>query len=231
MSSGVRMRKGAVKLPDVDDEEDIVVDQRSDELRQFAIEDPVSLETLQDVFAGTGLVDNPEKVRYVLELRGEVRRHWSAARDSFLAIGRALVAAETHLSKIEYERLRAGMDRLFPFGDAVASQLRRVAKAVDDKRIPEESCPGSYATAYQIAVLKPNELEIAVQRGLVRQDVTRKEILSFRQELKRSSPRAKWNPVKTERDRLQSREETLIAELETVRRRLKEIDAELERDQ
>src|ERR1700759_4865656 len=145
MSSNVRMRKGAIKLAE-GDEDEIVVDSPSQDLPQFAIEDPVCLETLRDVFVGTDLVDNPDKVQFVLELRGEIRRHWGAERDSFLAIGQSLVAAESRLSKLEYERLRTGMDRLFPFGDAVASQLRRVAKAVDEKRIPEDSCPGSYAT-------------------------------------------------------------------------------------
>ncbi len=229
MSSSVRMRKGMVKLPDPDDEE-IGGDRRSEDLRQFAIGDPVSLDALRDVFAGTNLIEDKEKVQFVLELRGEVRRHWGAARDSFLAIGRALVAAEARLSKFEYERLRAGMDRLFPFGDAVASQLRRVARAVDESRIPELDCPGSYATAYQIAVLKPNELELAIARGLVRQDVTRKEIISFRNEIRRTSARANWNPTETDRDRLRSKEQTLLAELEEVRRRLKEIDEALERE-
>ena len=82
MNSSIRMRKGAIKLPEVDDDE-IVVDQRSQEFRQFAVEDPVSLDTLREVFAGTDLTDNPEKVQFVLELRGEVRRHWGAARDFF----------------------------------------------------------------------------------------------------------------------------------------------------
>ncbi len=228
MNPGVRVRKGMIKVPDQVDEDDIT-DRRSQDLRQFAIEDAVSIDALRDVFAGTDLVDDKEKVRFVLELRGEVRRHWGAARDSFLAIGRALVAAESRLSKLEYERLRVGMDRLFPFGDAVASQLRKVARAVDDKRIPEDSCPGSYATAYQIAVLKPNELQMAMDRGLVREDVTRKEIVSFRNELKRNSARANWNPTETERDRLRAREQVLMEELESVRRRLKAVDDELER--
>ena len=140
------------------------------------------------------------------------------------------MAAEARLSKFEYERLRAGMDRLFPFGDAVASQLRKVARAVDESRIPESDCPGSYATAYQIAVLKPNELELAIARGLVRQDVTRKEIISFRNEIRRTSARANWNPTETDRDRLRSKEQTLLAELEEVRRHLKEIDEALERE-
>jgi hypothetical protein len=221
------MSKRTVKLPDVDDED--VGDTKSQDVRRFAIEDPVSIDALKDVFAGTDLVTDQEKVRFVLELRGEVRRHWGAARDSFLAIGRALVAAEARLSKLEYERLRAGMDRLFPFGDAVASQLRQVARAVDDNRIPEDSCPGSYATAYQIAVLKPNELEMAMARGLIRQDVTRKEIIPFRREIKHSSTRANWNPTETERDRLRAREQSLLADLEDVRRRLRDLDEEVDR--
>lgn len=229
MSSGVRMRKGMIKLPDPADEE-ILTDRRSEDLRHFATEDTVSLDALRDVFAGTDLIQDKEKVQFLLELRGEVRRHWGAARDSFLAIGRALVAAETRLSKFEYERLRAGMDRLFPFGDAVASQLRRVARAVDERRIPEADCPGSYATAYQIAVLKPDELELAIARGLVRHDVTRKEIISFRHEIKRTSARANWNPTETERDRLRAKEQVLLVELEDLRRRLKEIDDELDRE-
>jgi hypothetical protein len=228
MNSGARVRKGLVKLSDHVDEDDIV-DRRSQDLRQFAIEDSMSIRAVKDVFAGTNLVEDAEKVRFVLELRGEVRRHWGAARDSFLAIGRALVAAESRLSKLEYERLRAGMDRLFPFGDAVASQLRKVARAVDDKRIPEDACPGSYATAYQIAVLKPNELQMAIDRGLVREDVTRKEIVSFRKEIQRNSARANWNPTETERDRLKAREQALVEELENIRMRLKVVDQELER--
>jgi hypothetical protein len=227
MTSSVRMRKGLVKLPDAL-EEDEIVDQRSQNLRQFAVEDPISVETIKDVFAGTDLVDDSDKLRFVLELRGEIRRHWGNARDSFLAIGRALVAAEARLSKLEYEHLRTGMDRLFPFGDAVASQLRQVARAVDAKRIPEELCPGSYATAYQIAVLKPNELELAMKRGLVRQDVTRKEIILFRNEIKNKSARANWNPTQTERDRLRVREQALLDELEAVRRRLKQIEEDID---
>ena len=82
MRSGVRVRKGMVKVPDQIDEDDII-DRRSEDLRQFAVEDTVSIDALKDVFAGTDLVGDKEKVRFVLELRGEVRRHWGAARDCF----------------------------------------------------------------------------------------------------------------------------------------------------
>jgi hypothetical protein len=221
------MSRRALKLSEVDDE-DVSPDRRSDELRRFGIEEPGSLETLREVFAGTTLVDDHEKVQFILELRGEIRRHWASARDSFLAIGRALAVAEERLTKSEHDRLRAGTEHLFPFGDAVASQLRKVARAVDAKRIPEEDCPGSYSTAYQIAVLKPAELELAMKRGLVRQDVTRKEIVAFRTEIKHTRARVNWKATETERDRLVARAQSLEAELADVRRRIKGIDDEID---
>ena len=70
---------------------------------------------------------------------------------------------------------------------------------------------------------------MAMDRGLIREDVTRKEIILFRNEIKRNSARANWNPTETERDRLRAREQVLVEELENVRRRLKEIDDEVER--
>jgi hypothetical protein len=220
---GNRMSKRVLKLPEGDGDDD-APDRRADELRQFGATDSASLDIVKEVFAGTGLADDQDKVQLLLEIRGEVQRHWGAARDSFLAIGRALVVAEDRLTKFENDRLKAGMEQLFPFGDAVASQLRKVARAVDAKRIPEVDCPGSYSTAYQIAVLKPAELQLAIKRGLVRPNVTRKEIAAFRSELRHNPSRVNWKPTETERDRLMAREVALTEELAEVRRRIKELD-------
>src|ERR1700733_8140814 len=163
MSAGVRMRKGMIKLPDPADEE-ILTDRRSEDLRHFATEDTVSLDALRDVFAGTDLIQDKEKVQFLLELRGEVRRHWGAARDSFLAMGAPLWPPRRDYRSLSTSVSGPVWTDSIPFGDAVASQLRRVARAVDERRIPEADCPGSYATAYQIAVLKPDELELAIAR-------------------------------------------------------------------
>ncbi len=73
-------------------------------------------------------------------------------------------------------------------------------------------------------MLKPDELQLAVAKGLVRQDVTRKEIMTFRQELRQSATRAHWSATQTERDRLRAREQGLLAELETIRQRLRAMD-------
>jgi hypothetical protein len=189
--------------------------------------DEGSLSLIKDVFSGTSLPSNTEKVQLVLRLRGEIRHHWGTARDAFLSIGRALRFAEEHLTPQEFLRLRKGSERLFPFSDSVATQLRKIAEAVDSGRIPEFSCPGSYFNAYQLAVLQDDHLELAVQRNLVRPDVTRAEVLAFRAELKtvvgRSSNKGAVQQIELERSRLIDRRRALLLELVGIRRRLREL--------
>ncbi|WP_348240630.1 hypothetical protein, partial [Salmonella enterica] len=64
-----------------------------------------------------------------------------------------------------------------------ATQLRQIARAVDGGRIPADASPGSYCTAYQITMLTEPQLRVARERGLIRPDVTRREIMQLRREV------------------------------------------------
>jgi hypothetical protein len=152
---------------------------------QAKVEVPISIDSdthaaLTAVFAGTDLLQDQEKVRLLVGIRSEVRKHWSDARDAFLSIGRALVVLDDKLTAAEKKKLKVGMETLFPFSASVASKLRRIAREVDVGRIPRNQCPGSYATAYLVAILNEDEMLAAREQGLVRLDVTRKEIEDFR---------------------------------------------------
>ena len=69
-----------------------------------------------------------------------------------------------------------------------------------------------------------------MERGLVREDVTRKEILSFRQELRRTSPQAQVESSKNGTgDRLFAREQALLADLDPCEG-LEEMEEVLEHD-
>ena len=109
----------------------------------------------------------------------------------------------------------------------MATQLRRIAQAVDSGRIPETACPGSYFNAYQLAVLPDHHLREAVDRNLVRADVTRTEILAFRAELKngeRPLPnRSAVKQIERERLKLIERRRALLIELVGIRRRLRDL--------
>ena len=149
--------------------------------------DESTMTVITQVFQGTTFMEDPDKVRLLLSVHSEVRAEWASARDSFLAIGKALLLLQSKLTKAEIRRLKEGSERLFPFGEAVASQLRKVAAAVGEGRIPLSECPGSYATAYLLTTLDDRELEQARAARIMRIDVTRAEVAEFRRRVRRGN--------------------------------------------
>ena len=234
-STGLTRSRTALRafLAEGDDDTTVggVDDPRAAELRRFSDEDPGTLATIREVFAGTGLPEDPEKVRRLLRVRGEIHKEWTDARDSFLAIGRALLSLEHELTKTEFARLRQGSERLFPFSDATATQLRQIARAIDGGRLPIEACPGSYGTAYQITLLTEGQMQVARERGLIRSDVTRREIMQLRREVHASASdpavgtRIDRARLREERTRLAERRGRLADELAALDRRLAQLDA------
>ncbi|NPD69845.1 hypothetical protein HN018_22125 (plasmid) [Lichenicola cladoniae] len=215
------------------DEDVQPVDKRSSELEEQILIDPAVLEALREVFLGTNVIEDESKIRRILDVRAEILRSWSEARDSFISIGRALISLEETLSKTEFQRLRSGSERVFPFSEATATQFRQIARAVDNGRLPYEACPGSYGTAYQITLLDDEQLAIARDRGLLRADVTRREITLLRQETRDKSllpGRVNKSLLQEERKRLKRREQQISEELETILRRLKELSRLLDRE-
>ena len=207
-------------------------DARATALIALGSNDADVLDTIGTVFAGTALPDDPARVSRLLRVRAEIHKEWRDARDSFLAIGRALLSLDEILTRAELTRLRQGSEKLFPFSDATATQLRQIARAVESGRLPYEQCPGSYGTAYQITLLTDRQLRVARARGLVRPDVTRKEILSLRRELAAIGAEVAAPPphridraaLRDERNRLAERRQRLAAELAGVELRLGQID-------
>ena len=209
------------------DEDVTPPDSRSAELAEQVVVDPAVLEALREIFADTEVIENQDKIKQILDVRAEIHRNWTDARDAFLNIGRALLSLEATLSKTEFQRLRTGNDRLFPFSDATATQFRQIARAVNSGRIPYDACPGSYGTAYQITLLDDDQLTIARDRGLLRADVTRREISLLRNETRgsfSSTGRLDRSQLQDEKRRLQKREQQLNSELDTLRRRLSELE-------
>jgi hypothetical protein len=207
-----------------------VTDPRAVAMRNLGVAEEETLHTLHAVFTGTGLMQDPSKVSRILQVQAEIQKEWADARDSFLAIGRALLSLEESLTRVEWQRLRQGSERIFPFSDATATQLRQIARAVDSGRLPREQCPGSYGTAYQITLLSDDQLEVAQQRGLIRPDVTRREIMQLRQEVRPLADtsvlksRLNRTALREERRRLRDRRESLAAALAQIDSRLRQID-------
>ena len=231
MSGANKRSRGALRGflldAEVADESEIV-DARASALVALGEADAEVLDTIGMVFAGTALPGDAARVSRLLRVRAEIHKEWRDARDSFLAIGRALLSLDEILTRAELARLRQGSEKLFPFSDATATQLRQIARAVKSGRLPYDLCPGSYGTAYQITLLNDRQLRIARARGLVRPDVTRREIVSLRRELAEAagiSPnRIDRAALREERHRLGERRQRLAAELAAVELRLHQLD-------
>ncbi|GAN61522.1 hypothetical protein ACI01nite_27330 [Acetobacter cibinongensis] len=226
MSKTHRVSRTSIRSVMEEDDSLSVGDNRATMLVERVVIDDNVMTTIEDVFAGTSVVSDSEKVSRILAVRAEVNQNWSQARDSFLAIGRALLDLENFLSKAEYIKLRQGSERLFPFSDATATQLRRIAKAVSDGVIPLDACPGSYGTAYQITLLNEYQLQVAKERGLIRPDVTRREIANLRRETvikQEVSGRIDVNLLKDEYRKLLRQREKLESEMAAVDSKIQDI--------
>ena len=101
---------------------------------------------------------------------------------------------------------------------------------MDGGRIPAMACPGSYGTAYQITLLTEPQLRVARERGLIRPDVTRREIMQLRREVAADGAeppppgRLDRARLREERTRLGERRARLAKELAMVERRIAQID-------
>ena len=154
------------------------------------------------------------------DLRTQVTANWQAANRHFVQIGMLILDAEHALPKALYERLLAS-DRVFPFGPSVTTMLVQIARAIRDRRLTEDSLPTTYTVAYQVAAMKPEVLALAKERGLVRPDATKAELIEFKRQLRMDSTRPeapRLNPAKLTRDlaKIDRKLEVLRAEVASL---------------
>lgn len=145
----------------------------------------------------------------------ELSRLWREAQERFVAIGEYLMYAKDTLPHGEYEKMIA---HDLPFGRAVAHALRTVAVAINEGRIERIELPKSYTTAYYLVTLKPHQLQLAREQGLVHPDVARSKIDAFRRQIKTGPD---------QRRKLLDEKRRLEKQLDTIRNRLLEIDTKL----
>jgi hypothetical protein len=152
----------------------------------------------------------------------EISTLWQSAQEKFLTIGRYLIQARDTLHHGEFQAM---VESRLPFGVQVAYQLRMVAEAIDSGRLPSDQMPGSYATIYQLTTLKPDELDLARQRNLLRPDVKRTEVAAFKRELRRL---AQSVPTCDRTGSLRQELQKLQTKAQRIALRISEIEAELE---
>ena len=211
----------------LDSDEQQPVDTRPTALDRLITVPGDVMDALSDVFAGTGLLDDQARVAKVLEARREVEASWARAAKSFIEAGKALLRLDEALtSSAEKAALKTGCERLFPFSDPVASQLRAVARAVEAGLLTPDTCPASYSVAYQLCVMEAGEFAEAKRRGIVSPSITRAAIIAFRREnaqVVRASTQIDEAGLRAESQRIDTRIARLREEIEALKARRAEI--------
>lgn len=110
------------------------------------------------------------------EFAEDIRRNWLNALEATVQVGRRLNEAKEKLPHGEYEAM---VEQDLPFKPATARKLREVAAFVDSGKVPLEQLPEAYSTVYAIATMPEERRQEALERGVIRPEVTRRELEQF----------------------------------------------------
>ena len=138
-----------------------------------------------------------------------IRQAWTEAEENFAAIGRYLNHAKAQLNHGEF---MAMVESDLPFRYSTANRMMKVAAALDAGVLPVNRLSASYATVYELLTLSEEERQRALDEGVVRPEMQRKDVAVFRRQLRQLSvdKRAK---LEAERERLKKRLEEIEREL------------------
>ncbi len=150
-----------------------------------------------------------------------IARLYEEAEERFVQIGRHLIDAKARLQHGEWGRLVSQL----PFSHRTATMLITAARAIINRTIEPARAPRSWANVYLIAAMSDEERRVAGERGVIRPDVTRREILEFRRGF--STPAAGvgqgdgWRPGAL--DEVADELARLIEEKKRIERRIAEL--------
>lgn len=146
----------------------------------------------------------------------EIGRLWKEATDKFLVIGRYLQKAKNVLGYGEYGAM---IQNDLPFTPETARKIVLATIAVDSETLPKDRLPNSWSNIYLLSTLSKEDLEVAERQGLIRCDVKRKDILSFK--------KSRAEAHVSEYERLRTEREKLLAEAQRIQARIAEIDSRI----
>ena len=138
---------------------------------------------------------------------------WLTAQRTFVQIGRYLEEAQTRLVAEDFSLLCARL----PFGRSARSQLMQAYRAVSQHRLPAGIERAGYSTVYEASKLSEPDLQRAITEGVVRPDMKRSDLLSFKKR------------IRNDDDAEPQRIAALTSERDRLMRRVHDIDAELAR--
>jgi hypothetical protein len=155
---------------------------------------------------------DPVKLLAREEFAAEIRRAWAESQESFLLIGRYLLAAK---GRLQHGEFMAMVTSDLPFSHQTANKLMSVARFIEAGEMPSDALPSASETCYQITTLTADERTRALAEGVIRPTMRRQDILQFKRRIRMAAVE-----TESERRRLEGERDRLI-------KRLREIDQAL----
>lgn len=179
------------------------------------------LESLEDAAAALPTVNPRRKVPEVLppeprtveEFADVIGTLFREAEERFVLIGSFLERAKATLPHGEFQGLIASR---LPFGPRAAQMMMAAAKAIQSGILPQELAPPSYSIVYQITTLTESERQQAMAEGVIRPDMRRQDIDTFKKRVRSSQgyeSDSRRASLERERDRLRRLLEAVEREL------------------
>lgn len=131
---------------------------------------------IQNRFASEGL-SSDDKVSVAVTKVLEIHGRFSEIAGKSVEIGILLAQMEDELGGARL-RLLENDQGILPFSKSTASKLRAIGRSVIAGDVPPDMLP-PYTIAYDLVRLPPPDRQRAMQEGLMRPDVSRKEVAAF----------------------------------------------------
>jgi hypothetical protein len=161
---------------------------------------------------------DPAKLLAREEFAVEIRRAWVESQESFLLIGRYLLAAKSRLQHGEFMAMVASD---LPFSHQTANKLMSVARFIEAGEMPSDALPNASETCYQITTLTVEERTRALEEGVIRPTMRRQDILQFKRRIRTSALE-----TESERRRLETERDRLIKRLREIDQALANLDGQ-----
>lgn len=202
--------------------------QRTSTDRQLAIIDNQLDGSLREALKGLKILHDEEAKRQLREAIIGIHKAWEDMRGSAIQTGRLLLQIYRMGPDI-YEALFKKEKAIFPFGRSVEVKLRRIAEDIERGRFIESNLPIAYSAAYELTTLTDEQLDMARQRGLVRPETIRKEIIAFKREIGAKNKGVPYTDhgitaLKSRRTYLERKRKRMLAALKKIDADLAEIN-------
>ncbi len=164
---------------------------------------------------GNDILDDQRALMAILKAQNELREDAGRLLDAAIGMGRTLNDLQREVGRARFGQICKYSSELFPgLSRGNVAKLMAVADFVDQRVIHRDLLPPTYTVVYELTTISPIDVKDAYRSGVLRPDITRRELLNWKRSLDGQVKLAAQQPHQTEIVRLAA----LKQELDKIQR-------------